>query len=334
MTANRWNFPDLGLGLGLRTVHYKHILASWPKVDFFEIVSENFMDTGGRPLAMLERIAERYPIIVHGVSMSIGSTDPLNFEYLGKLKRLAHRVGAQFVSDHVCWTGCLGRNTHDLLPIPLSEESLAYVTQRIRQVQDYLELPVVMENPSTYVEFLSSSMPEWEFMSRMADDADCGLLLDVNNVFVSGFNHGFDPFEYIEHIPADRIVYHHVAGHTNMGTHILDTHSDHVLDPVWELYRRCHQRTGGRTTLLEWDANIPSFETVHEEVLKALKYRGPLGQLEFERRVAAARATDVGSPEVAKGAVDLGGDLPGVPVAAPFERSGSPEAARVGAVLE
>jgi hypothetical protein len=245
-------------------------------VDWFEILSENFMDTGGRPLYVVDRVAETYPVALHGVSLSIGSSDPLDREYLTKLKGLARRVSARWVSDHLCWTGVLGRNTHDLLPMPYTEAALKHVVSRTRQVSDFLERPLVLENPSSYVEFAASSMPEWEFMARMAEEADCGLLLDVNNVYVSSFNHRFDPEAYIDAIPADRVVQYHLAGHTHKGTHIIDTHSDHAVHPVWELYRRACRRTGPVATLYEWDENIPSFEVVHAEAMKARAYRQEL----------------------------------------------------------
>ena len=268
----RFDLPDLGIGVGLRTAHFAHILNRWPKVDWFEIVSENFMDTGGRPLWVLDQVAERYPIVMHGVSMSIGSADPIDREYLKKLARLAERVNARWISDHLCWTGVAGRNMHDLLPLPYTEECLRHCVERVRRVQDVLGRPLVLENPSSYVEFRSSSMPEWEFMTRLAEDADCGLLLDVNNVYVSSFNHSFDPVEYIEGIPPERVVYYHVAGHTNHGTHILDTHSDHAIDEVWKLFRRACELSGGRSTLYEWDESIPAFPVVHAEALKARRY--------------------------------------------------------------
>jgi len=271
--ANRWNFPDLGIGVGLRTVHFSHILANRPAVDWFEILSENFLDTGGRPMWVLDQIAERYPVALHGVSMGIGNTDPLDLDYLQKLKALASRVKAHWVSDHLCWTGILGRNTHDLLPMPYTEEALKHTIRRVRQVSELLERPLVLENPSSYVEFAASSMPEWEFLKRLAEEADCGLLLDVNNVYVSSFNHSFDPNVYIDAIPADRVVQYHVAGHTNNGTHIIDTHSDHAVDAVWQLYRRAWRRTGKVATLYEWDENVPPFETVHAEALKAKAHR-------------------------------------------------------------
>jgi uncharacterized protein len=271
--SNRWSLPDLGIGIGLRTVHFPHILAKHPAVDWFEVLSENFMDTGGRPLHVLDQITERYPVALHGVSLSIGSTDPLDREYLRKLKALAARTRARWVSDHLCWTGVMGRNVHDLLPMPYTEEALRHTIARVRTVSDILERPLVLENPSSYVEFAASSLTEWEFLSRLAEEADCGLLLDVNNVYVSSFNHGFDPRAYILGIPADRVVQYHVAGHAHKGTHIVDTHSDHAVAPVWELYRLAWQRTGPTATLYEWDEDIPPFEVVHSEALKARAHR-------------------------------------------------------------
>jgi uncharacterized protein (UPF0276 family) len=218
-------------------------------------------------------VAERYPVALHGVSLSIGSTDPLNLEHLRKLKALADRTNAHWVSDHLCWTGVLGRNTHDLLPMPYTEAALEHTVARVRQAQDVLERPLVLENPSSYLEFAASTIPEWEFLARLAEDADCGLLLDVNNVYVSAFNHGFDPRAYVDAIPADRVVQYHLAGHTHKGTHIVDTHSDHAVDEVWELFRRSCQRTGPVATLYEWDEDVPDFETVHAEAKKAAAYR-------------------------------------------------------------
>jgi uncharacterized protein (UPF0276 family) len=283
--GNRWRFPDLGLGVGLRTVHYPHILETKPEVDFFEILSENYMDTGGRPSWVLDQVAERYPIVMHGVSMSIGSVDPLNFEHLTKLKKLAVRTRALWVSDHLCWTGVSGRNTHDLLPMPLSEEALRHVIARVKTVSDFLERPLILENASTYAEFTSSSMTEWDFFARLMDEADCGMLLDVNNVYVSSYNHGFDPIAYLDAVPPERVVQYHLAGHTNKGTHIIDTHNDHVIDEVWKLYAHSVRRTGNVSTLLEWDADIPAFEIVHAEALKARAYRDEKAE---EARVAAS----------------------------------------------
>jgi uncharacterized protein (UPF0276 family) len=271
--SNRWGFPDLGIGIGLRTVHFGHILSKRPKIDWFEVLSENFMETGGRPLYVLDQVAERYPVALHGVSLGIGNSDPLNLRHLGNLKELARRTRAHWVSDHLCWTGILGRNTHDLLPMPYTEQALRHTTRRVRQVSEFLERPLILENPSSYLEFAASSMPEWEFLARLAEDADCGLLLDVNNVYVSSFNHGFDPNVYLDAIPADRVVQFHLAGHTNKGTHIIDTHSDHAIEPVWELFKRAWARTGPAATLYEWDEDIPDFEVVHAEALKAKAIR-------------------------------------------------------------
>lgn len=282
LSRNRWSFPDLGVGVGLRTAHYAHILEKRPEVDFFEVLSENYMDTGGRPLRVLEQVAERYPIVLHGVSMNIGSTDPLDREHLHKLKSLAARTRALWVSDHLCWTGVAGRNTHDLLPMPLSENALRHVVERVKAVSDVLERPLILENASTYAEFASSTMPEWEFFGRLMEEADCGMLLDVNNVYVSAFNHGFDPKAYLDAIDPSRVAQYHLAGHTNKGTHIVDTHNDHVIEPVWDLYRHSVARTGNVATLLEWDADIPEFEVVHAEALKSRAFR-----LE-EKAVAAA----------------------------------------------
>jgi hypothetical protein len=273
MARNRWNLPDLGIGIGLRTVHFPHILAKRPAVDWFEVLSENFMETGGRPLWVLDQVAERHPVALHGVSLSIGSTDPLDRGYLRQLKDLARRTRARWVSDHLCWTGVMGRNVHDLLPMPYTEEALRHTARRVREVSDFLERPLVLENPSSYVEFAGSTMTEWEFLARLGEESDCGLLLDVNNVYVSSFNHGFDPRTYIDAIPADRVVQYHLAGHTHKGTHLVDTHSDHAVPDVWELYARSCRRTGLVATLYEWDEDIPEFDVVHAEALKARPFR-------------------------------------------------------------
>jgi uncharacterized protein len=272
MLPSRLGFENLGLGLGLRAVHYGHILEHWPAVDWFEIISENYMDSHGRPRHVLRQIAERYPIVMHGVSLSIGSTDPLNFDYLARLRALARETNARWISDHVCWTGVAGLNTHDLLPLPMNEESLRHVVGRVRIVQDFLERRIVLENPSSYVGFRASTMPEWEFLARLAEEADCGLLLDVNNVYVSSVNHEFDPEQYLRSLPHRRIVQFHLAGHTRYRTHLVDTHDGYVVDPVWRLYQLAHGLTGGASTLLEWDAKIPPFPVVHAEVLKARQF--------------------------------------------------------------
>jgi len=271
--SKRFGLPDLGLGLGLRTQHYAHVLEQHPAVDWFEIVSENFMNTGGRPLQVLERVAERYPIVMHGVSLSIGTTDALDFEYLRELKALAARARAVWLGDHVCWTGVAGRNNHDLLPLPYDEATLAHVVERVRTVQDFLERPLVLENPSSYVTFARSHMAEAEFLARLAEEADCALLLDVNNVYVSCRNHGWDARAYLDAIPYERVVQVHLAGHTDKGTHCIDTHTGHTIDAVWKLYAEVVKRAGNVATMVEWDQDIPEFEVVHAEVLRAREFR-------------------------------------------------------------
>jgi uncharacterized protein (UPF0276 family) len=273
---NRWNLPDLGLGVGLRAAHFRHIVQKWPRMDWFEILSENYIDTDGRPLHYLDQIAERYPIVMHGVSLSIGSTDPIDFELLAKLKRLAARVRAVWMGDHICWTGVAGLNGHDLYPLPYTEESLKHVVERVRIVQEYLERPLVLENPSTYLTFRASSMPEEEFIARLAEEADAALLLDVNNVYVTCRNHDLDPYEYLKAIPYDRVVQIHLAGHTDHGSHCIDTHNGRVIDAVWDLYAEVQRRRGNTATLLEWDADIPKFEVLEREVGRANRFRDAL----------------------------------------------------------
>lgn len=279
MIPNRWNIPDSGFGVGLRSVHYDHILEHHPPVDWFEIISETYLESHGRVRYVLDRVAERYPIVLHGVSLSIGSTDPINREYLKLLKALADRVKSPYISDHLCWTGVNAHNAHDLLPIMFNDESLALITTKVQQVMDFLERPLVLENVSTYVQFASSTMTEWEFHAQLMEDAGCGMLMDINNIYVSAYNHGFDPKEFIDRIDPSYVVQYHLAGHTNKGTHLLDTHNDHVIDDVWALYRYAHLRSGGRNTLLEWDEDIPEFDVVHAEALKARQYRLGPGQL-------------------------------------------------------
>ncbi|MGA3122596.1 MAG: DUF692 domain-containing protein [Polyangiaceae bacterium] len=274
IVANRFGLPNLGIGVGLRTAHYRHILEHRPAVDWFEIISDNYLQTAGRPLDYLDAIAARYPIAMHGVSLSIGSTDPIDRGYLADLRALRDRTGARWVSDHLCWTGVSGKNTHDLLPMPYTEEALAHVTARVRYVQDFLGAPLALENPSTYVEFAGASMREWEFLGRLAEESDCAILLDVNNIYVSAFNHGFDPRVYLAAVPFDRVVQMHVAGHTNHGTHIIDSHIGPVVDDVWRLFGDAYRLAGGTSVLLEWDAEIPSFEQTHAEALRARHFTG------------------------------------------------------------
>lgn len=269
MSNPRLGFPDLGIGVGLRTSHYGHILGQHPAVDWFELISENYMDTQGRPLHVADQVAAAYPVALHGVSLSIGSTDPLNEPYLHALRALRDRLGARWVSDHLCWTGVNGRNSHDLLPLPLTPASLDHVAGRVDRVQQWFGTPFVLENPSTYVEFAESSMPEAEFLAELCRRTGCGLLLDVNNVYVSSRNHGFDPLTYLDTLPMDHVVQIHVAGHTDNGTHVIDTHIGPVIDPVWVLLREAWARGARASILLEWDAEIPAFEVVHAEALRA-----------------------------------------------------------------
>jgi uncharacterized protein len=266
--------PYLGFGLGLRPQHYADLLerpddAPDPRVDWFEIISENYMSAGGRPLINLDRMRERYPMVMHGVSLSIGSVDPLDQDYLDSLKALAERVDPAWISDHLCWTGVDGVNLHDLLPLPYTEEALAYVVDRIGQVQDHLGRRIALENAATYVTFTNSEMSEWHFLAEMAKRADCDLLLDVNNIFVSGFNHGFDPIDFIEGLPAERIVQIHLAGHEHNETHIVDTHDAPVIEAVWSLYGEAISRLGPITTMIERDADIPPLANMETELDRA-----------------------------------------------------------------
>ncbi len=265
----RSDFPMLGYGVGLRREHYSHVLKTRPKVDWFEVISENFMVAGGRALEVLEGVRANYPIVMHGVSMSIGSTDPLNRDYLRQLRNLARRFEPAWISDHLCWTGVGGRNLHDLLPLPYTEEAINHVVARIRTVQDALERPILIENVSSYMAFADSTMPEWEFISTIANEADCGILLDINNIFVSAFNHRFDANDYIDAVPADRVVQYHLAGHSDHGTYLLDTHDHPVRDEVWTLYQRAARRFGAVSALIEWDDNIPDFAELAETAARA-----------------------------------------------------------------
>ena len=261
--------PYLGFGLGLRPQHYAEILEGDPPIDWFEAISENYMVPGGQPLVMLDRIRAKYPVVLHGVSLSIASTAPFDADYLKDLKALANRTEPVFVSDHLCWTGVHGINLHDLLPIPYTREALAHVVARIQHVQDYLKRPIALENVSTYVQFGHSEMPEWEFLAEMVKQTGCWLVFDVNNVFVSAFNHDYDPLTFIEGIPADRVVQFHLAGHEHNMTHIIDTHDAMVCDEVWELYRAALRRFGPVSTIIERDDNIPPLAEMVEELGKA-----------------------------------------------------------------
>jgi uncharacterized protein len=273
MPANRFNaFTDYGVGIGLRIPHYRHILERKPVVDWFEIISENYMVDGGRPLAVLDRILEQYCVVQHGVSMYFGSAEALNREHLKRLKSLVRRTRTPWLSDHLCWGSVDGRYTHDLLPMPYTFEAARVTADKIRQVQDFVEVPVVVENVSSYAEYHVSEMTEWEFLNEVVEIADCGILLDVNNIYVSSQNHDFDPFAYVNAVPAERVAQIHIAGHSKYEKYVLDTHDHPVIDAVWALYARAIQRCGPTATLLEWDDKIPSFDDVHAEALKANRY--------------------------------------------------------------
>src|SRR5436853_2033317 len=277
MPANRFNgYADYGVGIGLRIPHYQHIFEKKPVVDWFEIISENFMVDGGRPLEVLDQILEQYRVVQHGVSMYFGSAEKLNREHLTKLKRLVKRTNTPWLSDHLCWGSVDGRYTHDLLPMPYTKAVARHTAQKIRQSRDFLEVPIAVENVSSYAEFHASEMSEWEFLSEVVELADCGILLDVNNIYVSSMNHSFNPNDYVDNVPHHRVAQIHIAGHTKYEKYILDTHDHAVIDPVWKLYARAIKQCGNTATLLEWDAHIPSFNEVHHEALKANRFIGEL----------------------------------------------------------
>jgi uncharacterized protein (UPF0276 family) len=261
--------PSLGFGLGLRVDHYEAILAERPHVDWFEVLTENYLVGGGKPLDYLMRFRERYPLALHGVSLSIGSTAPLNREYLAQVKALAARVEPVWVSDHLCWTGIAGMNTHDLLPLPYTEEALEHIAARVRTVQDILGRRILLENVSSYVTFHDSRLSEWEFLAGLAARADCLILLDVNNIYVSAVNHEFDPLTYLDAIPAARVQQIHLAGHENHGDYLVDTHDHPVPDPVWQLYAHAVRRFGEVSTMIERDDHIPPLPELCAELEQA-----------------------------------------------------------------
>jgi uncharacterized protein (UPF0276 family) len=259
-------YPPIGFGLGLRASHYEDILNGPRRIDWFEILSENYMVPGGKPLHYLDRIRAEYPLVMHGVSLSIGSTDPLNRDYLRDLKKLAERVQPAWISDHLCWTGVAGKNMHDLLPLPYDGETLDHVASRIQHVQEFLGRRILLENVSSYLTYKRSEMTEWDFLRELCNRADCLILLDVNNIYVSSVNHGFDPIEYLDGVPADRVQQFHLAGHRNLETHIIDTHDEPVVDPVWDLYADALKRFGPVSTMIERDDNIPAFAELADEL--------------------------------------------------------------------
>ena len=258
--------PYLGFGLGLRKQHYETVLAERPGIDWFEIISENYMVEGGKPLHYLSRIREHYPMVMHGVSLSIGSTTALNPDYLKQLKTLIDRVQPAWFSDHLCWTGVDKVNLHDLMPLPYTEEALQHVADRVSQVQDYMGRRMLLENVSSYISYSDSQMSEWEFLREVAERADCLILLDINNIYVSAFNHNFDPLTYLQAIPGERVYQFHLAGHTHEGNLIIDTHDHPVADPVFELYTAALQRFGQVSTMIERDDNIPPLPVLLDEL--------------------------------------------------------------------
>lgn len=265
--------PDLGVGAGLRIPHYAHILSEQPEMGFFEIISENFFARGGKPLYHLEAFAERYPLILHGVSLSIGAPEPPSKEYKAQLRDLVRKVKPAWVSDHFCFCGAGGAHLHDLLPLPYTAEAVERVATRARELQDYLEVPFGLENTSSYLTYHRSEMTEWEFISEVVERADCGLMFDVNNVYVSAYNHGFDPLTFIRNVPHERILQIHIAGHTNFGKYIIDTHVGPLSVPVLDLYRETVRLSGPVSTLLEWDDQIPAFEVLAAEVARVAAVR-------------------------------------------------------------
>jgi uncharacterized protein len=281
--------PSLGFGLGLRVEHYESVLGGSPRVDWFEVLTENYLVPGGKPLDYLTRIRERFPVAMHGVSLSIGSTAPLDYEYLRQVKALAARIQPEWVSDHLCWTGIAGRNTHDLLPLPYTEEALEHVARRVRTVQEVLERRILLENVSSYVSFRDSPLSEWQFLARIAARADCLILLDVNNIYVSSVNHQFDPLEYLNAIPPERVQQIHLAGHEDHGDYLVDTHDHPVRDAVWELYAEALRRCGPVSTMIERDDHIPPLAELVAE-LDAARELSARVLAEGRPPLAAARA--------------------------------------------
>lgn len=267
------HIPNLGIGIGLRIPHYEDIFNNKPDIDWFEIISENFMVEGGKALENLDRILESYRVVQHGVSLAIGSPDPLDFDYLKKLKALAKRTKTPWISDHLCWGRLPGAHYHDLLPLPYTQEVIDYVAERAKIVQDYLELPFALENLSSYVAYQADQMPEWEFYSAIVEKANIYMMLDVNNIYVSSRNHGFDPQQYYNNIPLERVLQIHLAGHSDHGDYVLDTHDNYVRDEVWAIYGKVYPMTRGVSTLLEWDDNFISFQATWDEALKAKKFQ-------------------------------------------------------------
>jgi uncharacterized protein len=282
--VSRFGLPDPGVGVGLRVPHYAEVAEHRPPMDWFEIVSENFMVDGGSPLHWLDRIGESYPIVQHGVSMSLGSDE--DEEHTRRLLALVRRTKTPWVSDHVCFTSAGGVNSHDLLPVPYTRDVLEHLVERCKRIAGLLPVPFAVENASTYLGFRDSQIPEPEFVAELVERADIGWMLDVNNVFVSSVNHGFDPKRYLDLVPADRVVQIHLAGHSVMEGYRLDTHDAPVCDEVWELYRYAIERLGPIPTLIEWDGDIPTWERLSEEAARARRLRAEAVAV-WERRAAS-----------------------------------------------
>lgn len=289
--------PFLGVGVGLRPKHYPEVLAAADPtrlgVDFFEAISENYMVPGGRPPRVLEDVRASFPVVLHGVSLNVGSVDPLDAGYLDELAALAKRFEPAWLSDHLCWTGVGGHNLHDLLPLPYTEDALAHVAERVARVQDRLGRRIALENVSSYFAYQQDAMPEWEFLARIAERADCGILLDVNNVFVSAHNHGFDPERYLAAIPPERVFQIHLAGHCEEGPLLIDTHDHPVRDEVWTLFESAVRRLGPVTTLIEWDDHIPEFAVLAAEAARA---REILARVAKEEELDGASSASWRSP--------------------------------------
>lgn len=264
---------ELATGIGLRSPHYRHILDEKPTVGWFEIISENFMVEGGRPLEVLDMILEQYRVVQHGVGMYPGNADGIDRNHLKRLKRLVKRTNTPWISDHLCWGSIDGSMSHDLLPIPFTHEAARKTAAHLRMAQDYLEVPLAVENVSSYGQFQDDEMTEWEFLAEVSEQADVGILLDVNNIYVSSINHGFDPLDYLNFVNPERVAQIHIAGHSRYERFIIDTHDHPVIDPVWKLYERAIERCGAVATLLEWDGKIPSFEEVWTEARKSETWR-------------------------------------------------------------
>jgi uncharacterized protein (UPF0276 family) len=258
-----------GFGLGLRTPHYEAVLNEPHAIDWLEVITENYLVPGGKPLHYLERVRERFPLVMHGVSLSIGSTDPVDFDYLAQVRALAARIEPHWISDHLCWTGIDGLNLHDLLPLPYTEEALASVVARVGQVQDALGRRILLENVSSYLAFHESEMSEWEFLREVVQRADCAILLDINNIYVSSVNHGFDALTYLQAMPKDRVRQLHLAGHSDLGGHLIDTHDHPIVEPVWNLYCAAVAQFGAVPTMIERDDNIPALSELVAELQTA-----------------------------------------------------------------